>query len=366
MAEKTEEATPRRLRKAREEGDAGVSAFAAQALGFVVAVAVAPAAVRALAEHAAGDLQSAIAQAADVHAARFDAGALSVSVLSLALPVALAAGVAAGAAHLVQTGGVLATGKLSPDLSRLDPVAGLGKLLSGTRLFSVARSLVAALVVGWLAVRGLTDHVVDLARVGGRLAWAPAVVADVAGGVAWKAALVGLGLGVIDVLVVRTAWMRRLRMSKDEVRREHKDSEGDPQLKAARERAHHDMMAQATIASVRTASVVVVNPTHLACALRYVEGADGAEGDAAPVVVASGEGDLAQQILRAAEQWGIPVVRDVPLARALIELQVGDVIPEALYEAVAEILRDVWDEQPQAPAQPGDAAPPTPSREPAP
>ncbi len=345
MAEKTEEATPRRLRKAREEGDAGVSAFAAQALGFVVTVAVAPSAIRALAEHAARDLEQAIANAGDVHGARFDAGALGVSVLSLALPVALAAGVAAGAAHLVQTGGVLATGRLGPDLSRLDPVAGLGKLLSGTRLFAVARSLLAAVVVGWLAVRGLTDHVVDLARLAGpgRVAWAPAVVGEIAGGLAWRAALVGLGLGLVDLLVVRTAWMRRLRMSKDEVRREHKDSEGDPQLKAARERAYHDMMAQATIASVRTATVVVVNPTHLACALRYEEKREGGDGDAAPVVVASGEGELAQQILRAAEQWGIPVVRDVPLARALIELQVGDEIPEALYEAVAEILRDAWE-----------------------
>src|ERR1700677_220405 len=99
MAEKTEEATPRRLRKAREEGDAGVSAFAAQALGFVVAVAVAPAAIRALAEHAAGDLQQAIAQAGNVHGVRFDAGMLGATVLSLALPVAVAAGVAAGAAH---------------------------------------------------------------------------------------------------------------------------------------------------------------------------------------------------------------------------------------------------------------------------
>jgi type III secretion protein U len=98
------------------------------------------------------------------------------------------------------------------------------------------------------------------------------------------------------------------------------------------------MLAAATVGNVRHASVVVVNPTHVACALRYEE----AEGDAAPVVVASGEGDLAQRIIRAAHDYGVPVVRDVPLARALIELEVGDAIPEALYEAVAEILREAW------------------------
>jgi type III secretion protein U len=81
-----------------------------------------------------------------------------------------------------------------------------------------------------------------------------------------------------------------------------------------------------------------VNPTHLACALRY----DEKEGDQAPVVVASGEGDLAARIVQAAHDYGVPVVRDVPLARALVELDVGDVIPEALYEAVAEILREIW------------------------
>ena len=99
-------------------------------------------------------------------------------------------------------------------------------------------------------------------------------------------------------------------------------------------------MTATVLAKVKEATVVVVNPTHLACALRYDE--DG--GDAAPVVLASGRGDLAAQIVRAAEAYGVPVLRDVPLARALIELEPGDVIPEALYEAVAEILKAAWEE----------------------
>jgi type III secretion protein U len=123
------------------------------------------------------------------------------------------------------------------------------------------------------------------------------------------------------------------------VKREYKESEGDPQIKQARERAHHEMLAAAAVANVKNATVVVVNPTHLATALRY----DEHEGDAAPVVVANGEGDLAARIVAAAHDYGVPVVRDVPLARALAELQIGDAIPEALYETVAEILRDAWE-----------------------
>lgn len=338
MADKTEEATPRRLRKAQEEGDSGASAYGAQAIAFVVAVAVVPAAVRTLATHAADDLRGAIAAAGEPSAGRFDAMNLASSVVSLVFPVLLAAGLAGAMAHLAQTGGVVATGRLTPKLERLNPFAGLRNFFSRTRLFAVARALLAGGVVGWLAWQGLADHVVDLSRLAGRQPWIGVVVADVAGGLAWKAAIVGLALGVLDVVVTRGAWRKRLMMSKDEVRREHKDAEGDPQTKAARERAYHEMLSQATIANVRTASVVVVNPTHLATALRY----DEKEGDEAPVVVASGEGDLAQQIIQAAQDWGVPVVRDVPLARALVELQVGDVIPEALYEAVAEILREIW------------------------
>jgi type III secretion protein U len=345
MSDKTEEATPRRLRKAREEGDSGSSTYTAQAIAFVVAVALVPAAVKALASRASDDLRAAIAQAGTggaSQALRIDGLALGTQVVALAFPVLVAAGIAGAVAQLVQTGGVVASKRLTPRLDRLNPFTGIRGLLSAPRLFAVARALVAGVVVAWLAWRGLAEHVVDLARLGGRPWWIPAVVAEVAGALAWRAALVGLALGVVDLVVTRGAWLRRLRMSKDEVRREHKEAEGDPQHKAARERAYHELLAQATVANVRTASVVVVNPTHLACALRY----DEKEGDEAPVVVASGEGDLAQRIVREAEACGVPVVRDVPLARALVELQVGEVIPEALYEAVAEVLREIASPEP--------------------
>jgi type III secretion protein U len=342
MSDKTEEATPRRLRKAREEGDSGASAYMAQAVAFLVVVALVPSTVRALAARASDDLRGALAQAANPSRTPFDPTELATTVLSLVLPVLVAAGIASAVALLVQTGGVVATRRMTPRLDRLNPFAGVRALFSTTRLFAVARSLLAGVVIAWLAWRGLADHVVDLARLGGRPRWTGGLVAEVAGALAWRAALVGLALGAIDLVVTRGAWRRRLRMSKDEVRREHKEAEGDPQQKAARERAYQELLAQATIASVRTASVVVVNPTHLACALRY----DEKEGDEAPVVVASGEGDLAQRIVRAAEEAGVPVVRDVPLARALVELQVGDVIPEALYEAVAEILREITQPSP--------------------
>jgi flagellar biosynthesis protein FlhB len=152
----------------------------------------------------------------------------------------------------------------------------------------------------------------------------------------WGAALVGLVLGGVDYFFVRRAWLSRHRMTKDEVKREHRESEGDPEVKAARRRAHQEALAGSMIAAVKDATVLVVNPTHLATALRYDENEDDA-----PTVVAHGEGDLARRLIEAAHAYNVPVVRDVPVAHALRELTLGEQIPEALYEAVAEVLREL-------------------------
>src|SRR5690606_20335911 len=129
-------------------------------------------------------------------------------------------------------------------------------------------------------------------------------------------------------------------------KREFKESEGDPEIKAARQRAHQELLAGSMIAAVKDATVVIVNPTHLATALRYQD-----DDDEAPRVIAQGQGDLARRMIDAARAYGVPVVRDIPVARALAELEIGDEIPEELYEAVAEILREAWTERAETEAE---------------
>lgn len=344
MADKTEEATPKRLKKAQEEGNSPLSAFASQSVAFLCAVAIAPAAAAALASDASAGIRAAIAEAASASpSAHVDAVALATSVVALSAPVLAVAAVTGAVTSLVQTGGVIATKKLAPDLAKLNPVEGFKNLFSSQRLITVARAAALGLAVGYFAWDALRDHAHDIAHAAGRLDSAVRLARAVALDVAKRAAIAGLFLAVLDVVVTRSSWKKRLRMSKDEVKREHKESEGEPEQKAARERAHHEMLASATVGNVKNASVVVVNPTHLACALKY----DGNEDDA-PTVLAIGHGDLARQIVEAAHAYGVPVLRDVPLARALVELEVGDEIPEALYEAVAEILREAWEERPPA------------------
>ena len=339
MSDKTEQATPKKLRKAQEEGDSPISAFASQSVAFLCAAFVAPAAITALASQSAIDLRSAIAHAAEPSpTATLAPAAVATTVVLLTVPILAAAAVAAAVAAVVQSGGVVATRRLQPKLERLNFIAGFRQLFSTSRLVAIVRSALFGAAVAWFAYAALRDHAGDIARSAGRLPEAGALAGYVALGVVKRAAVLGVFLAVLDVVVTRRAWHKKLMMTKTDVKREHKESEGDPQLKAARERAHHEMLAAATVANVRRASVVIVNPVHIACALRY----DEEDGDEAPVVVASGHGDLAARIVQAARAHNVPVLQDIPLARALVELEIGSAIPEALYEAVAEILREAW------------------------
>jgi flagellar biosynthesis protein FlhB len=319
------------LERAWREGDVAVSTALMQAVALVVAAALAPSVVRALATRFRELL----------HAALRPDGAPSASDalragIELTAPVLIAVAGVVALVGVVQTRGLFAPARLAPDLSRLSPGSLLRGLLSGQRAFAVLRALVTACVVGYLVVHRLTKSLPDLAHTTGQLDRVSIVASTLAGSVVRDTALVLLALAVMDLVVTRRGWLARLRMTKQDVQREHRESEGDPQLKAARERAHREMLNSATIASVRNATVVVINPTHLASALRYAEGED-----EAPVLLLRGEGELAQRIVDAAHAYGIPVVQDVPVAHALAALEEGTEIPPELYEAVALILREI-------------------------
>jgi flagellar biosynthesis protein FlhB len=145
-------------------------------------------------------------------------------------------------------------------------------------------------------------------------------------------------VGAVDYLLKRRAHFKRLRMTREEVKREHREEEGDPRHKAERRRVHRRLLQEAAMRAVPRASVVITNPTHLAVALRYERGAM-----RAPAVTAKGQHLHAEQIRSLARTHGVPIRRDPPLARALYELELEEEIPEALYDAVAEVLRVLAD-----------------------
>jgi flagellar biosynthesis protein FlhB len=330
MSDKTEDPTPKRLRKARDEGDSAVSAAVGQSLGFALVLAVLPALLAALTVGVGAALREAISTG---HA---DVGRAAWLWLSLSAPVLGVAAAASALLGFVQTGGAFTASRFMPDFSRVNPVSGIKGLFTLERVFSLVRSLAAALAVGWLSWGVLQDHLSDIAATAGRGEAVAATSWLLGRRLLWGGAIVALVLAAIDYFFVRRAWLARHRMTKDEVKREHRESEGDPEVKAARKRAHQEALAGSMIAAVKDATVLIVNPTHLATALRYLE-----DEDQAPTVLAQGEGDLARRLIEAAHAYGVPVVRDVPIAHALRELGLGEEIPEALYEAVAEVLREL-------------------------
>ena len=143
-------------------------------------------------------------------------------------------------------------------------------------------------------------------------------------------------LGAADFILQKKMFMKNLMMSKDEVKREYKEDEGDPEIKHRRKHLHQEMLSEHMVNNVRKANAVIVNPTHFAIALRY----DQAQMSA-PQVTAKGQMLMAQRIVEVARQSRVPVVRNVALAHKLYEIEVGFEIPEDQYAAVAEILNFV-------------------------
>jgi len=337
MSEKTEHPTPRRLEKARREGDVPVSQAVLQAVGMLVALALVPSALHATADRAIEMLRAALERGDTL--ATIAPQEIPWVVVQLSTPLLLAVAATVALAGGVQSRGVFAPGRVAPNLTKLSPLNLFRSLASPQRAFAIVRALLTSSVVAYLVVRRFEMHVADLARTAGRVDQAIGAAGVVALEIARDVAILLLGLAAVDLVVTHRAWLNRLRMTKSEVKREHKESDGDPQLKAARERAHQELLAAATVNAVRDATVVIVNPIRLANALRYNE-----EEDEAPILVAKGEGELARRMVEAARSFGIPVVQDVPVARALADLAEGDAIPAALYEAVAIILRDIYEQ----------------------
>ena len=337
---KTEDPTPRRREEARRKGRVP---FSAELVGSLVTLAgvlglmyIGPSVWDALITIFRSDLPRAgrgefgTAEAAEL------IGRTGLRALAAMLPffgLLLAVGVGAAVA---QVGFQLNTEKLEPDLDKLNPANGLGRLFS---VAALVRGLLTLLKV--VALAGVA-YVVLNGRGGliASLGMSPrlAAVTPVAWSLITRLALYLSGavavVAVFDYAYQRRRFEQGLRMTKEELKQELKQEEGDPQIKArvrqiARERAQRKMLTE-----VPKATVVVTNPTHYAVALRY-----DAARDAAPVVVAKGKGAFALRIARLARDSGVPVLERPPLARALhAGVKEGQPIPGALFRAVAEVL----------------------------
>jgi len=344
--ERTEAATPRRLEQLRGEGRAPRSHELGASIGLLVGCIILQNSAGAVSTRLLGMLTGAFtdfgrvgrAQDIDVLWAQQALGRagetwlLSVAPLLVILPLL---GVGIGFAQ----GGVFSF-KAMLHFDTVNPLNGFKRLFSMQSVVGLGRSLAKVLLVGVLTWRALLDTAAQLPTVDGSTD--PHVMASFIAqailNVGLPAAEVLMVLAVMDYAYQRWMFSKSARMSKQEVKEEHKQQDGDPMLKA-QIRAKQRKMARARrqMDDVPQATVVVTNPTHIAVALKYDRGM------ASPKVVAMGADLLAQRIKKIAAEAGVPMVENVPLARGLFKsVEIGDEIPLELYQAVAEVLAYVY------------------------
>jgi flagellar biosynthetic protein FlhB len=344
----TEQATPRRRQKAREKGQVARSRDLIGAASGMAAIFVLFSLMSSFPVAWRSFFQDCLEGAVSGNL-RMDAlpPVLNHSGLFIAIVSALALGwVVALSSAVAQGGLVFAPASLMPTASRMSPAAKLGQLFSITALRGLVKSLLPAAAVIWLAVNCLRRDwpllmALSVRSSRGMLGFA----ADRVFEIAWKSALVLLIWSVLDYLFERQHLSSELKMSRQELIDEYKETEGNPIIKGRIRRLQRQVRRRRMLEDTKRANVVITNPTHYAIALEY------RPDMAAPIVVAKGRNLLAAQIKEIARWENIPMVENPPLAHVLYRtVEVGQSIPGSLYAAIAEILAAVYRAQARAQA----------------
>jgi len=356
--QRTEEATPRRRSEARERGQVALSTDLIAAVGLTVGAGATvlggPGLTSTIAERIQQGLSSlSLGAGADFDVPRSTAfieaslSGVMAAVCAIVVPTVLLSAVAG----YVQIGFMLSPKAIEVDPGKLDPIKGISKLFSlrgvARTLLSMAKVLLIVAVastVAWL-------HVDDVVHAGlnelGPLLGAIGVVILRTG---VSVLIVVVALAILDVLFQRFQHDRDLRMTRQEIKEEHRLTEGDPKVRARIRSVQRELAMRRMMSDVPDATVVVTNPTHYAVALRYERAGPDSVGQA-PVVVAKGVDHLAARIREIAREHGVVCHEDPPLARALhARVAIGQEIPEELYSAVAAVLATVYRLQEGQPA----------------
>lgn len=337
--DKTEEPTPQRLERAREEGEVAVSQelskFAALGGATLAAALLGPSAATGF-SMAAADLLSGMGQTASWRQMTWS---LLAPMIPLTIGVAVMAAATGILATVLQTRFLISSKSLQPKASKLSPLAGVKRIFGRQALEQLARTvlnLAACLGAIWF---GVVRHLDDQALPS--MAISPAALAEYMGRIGVEILIAGLaGFAVVvllDLLYVNFSFLRRLRMGQRDIREEVKEGEGDPLMRARRLQIMRTRSRRRALDAVRGATVVITNPTHYAVALAYERGKH-----RAPRVVAKGMDSFAKRIRDTADENGIPVVSDPPLARALYLVPEDKEIPQEYFAAVAEVIAFVW------------------------
>lgn len=340
--EKTEEPTSKKIEDARKEGNVPKSQDTSSFITLIVALATFFA-LFPMIQSRMFSLYRYTQSFYGIDMDKNDVYILMISVfrevLFMIIPLATTVAIAGVLAALLQFGFVFTTKPLTPDFKKIDPIKGLKNLVSMKKLVEAIKTIVKVFAVLTVAAFYLYDFVYELPS----LVFFPIV--DQLEWLKSKAfiliavmLLLFLILALVDLFFVRYNYFKDLKMSKQEIKDEYKQMEGDPQVKARIKRVQFEMTKKRMMQNIPTADVVITNPTHYAVAIRYDQ-----EKEHAPKIVAKGVDHLALKIKERAREYGIQVIENPPLARELYKkCELDQMIPDTMYKAVAEVLAFVY------------------------
>lgn len=341
--EKTEEATPKKKSDAKKKGQVSRSKDVGLALSLIVITII----IATLGDFCFGRLKNMmivffngyinknLTELAIQNVLIFSVINIGVVVLIFALPI-LVIGVIG---NYIQTGFIFTGEPLKPDFKKLSPINGFKKMFSSRTAVDLIKDLFIVTIVGYVGYKFIMDNLNTILQLNVlNFNYIPSSFRALIVNIFFRIALITTIIAIIDYVYQRYMFKKDLRMTKQEVKEEYKQEDGDPQLKAKRKQRMREMASRRMMVSVPDATVVITNPTHLAVAIKYVEGEN-----SAPIVVAKGADKIALKIKEIAKENGVTIIENKPLARLMYEeVEIDQEIPMDMYEAVAEILALVY------------------------
>lgn len=343
--DKTEQPTAKRLRDARKKGDVWKSREVTSTAGLLAWLVLGALLMGMAVERLAALFEEAFALIAEGWAEQgfgYTAAAFGWTATEMLLLLSALLLVPAAALGLLvdflQTGPVLAFEKLTPKMEHLNPAAGVKRMFSMDNFVELLKSVgktLLLLLIGALVARTLLPQILGLV-------YSAAVPIQAMGALVWDATVrlvtwtvvVFAGVAALDAVWQHHSYTKKLRMSMRDIRQELKESEGDPYIKQHRRQAHAEWSQRNATAAARNANALVVNPTHVAIAIDYDR-----ERCPVPTVSAKGEDHVARAMREAAEEAGVPIVRNVPLARDMLaRAEPGELVPPDLFDIIAEVV----------------------------
>ncbi|SIO26672.1 flagellar biosynthetic protein FlhB [Carnobacterium alterfunditum] len=345
MAEKdgkTEKASPKKLRDTRKKGEIPKSPDLTSAVTFIVFILAATFLGNYILKYSLLYLQNYLSAGLTVDGLENNLANIGmrsiIFIMVLAGPFLVIAFVAAFVSTIVQTGFLFSIEPIKFKLSKINPISGFKNMFSKKTVFTLFKNVAKLTLVFWMAYKTLETSVyliLNSSNVGTEKLFF--LMSDLVMELATQLGVLLLILGLIDYIYQVYDYRKNLKMSKQELKDEYKEAEGDPQIKSQR-RQRYRQLTKGGLHDVETATAIITNPTHLAIAIRYEKGKD-----EVPIIVAKGADHQAAKIRELAKALDIPIIENKPVARAMYKaVEIGQPVPMDLYQAIAEILALVY------------------------